>query len=94
MYTLKYLGKAVDGLERIDRAHQLIIKAKLEILAENPLALKNDIQRLSSTAKNIFRLRIGSYCVIFGKERTDLVILTIRIGHRKDIYAKTDMDIG
>ncbi|MFC2142382.1 type II toxin-antitoxin system RelE/ParE family toxin [Acidobacteriota bacterium] len=94
MYTLKFLGQAVDDLKRIDRAHQKIIKAKLGILAANPLALKNNIRRLSGTDGAIFRLRVGSYRVIFQKERVELVILIIRIGHRKDIYAKTDANIG
>ena len=94
MYTLKFLGQAVDDLKRIDRAHQKIIKAKLKILAENPLALKNNIWRLSGAAESIFRLRVGSYRVVFKKEKTDLVILIIRIGHRKKIYTEIDENIA
>jgi mRNA-degrading endonuclease RelE of RelBE toxin-antitoxin system len=33
-------------------------------------------------------LRVGSYRVIFKKEQAELVILIIRIGHRRDIYDK------
>jgi mRNA interferase RelE/StbE len=55
--------------------------------------LKNNIRRLSGTGEAIFRLRVGSYRVVFKKEKTDLVILFIRIGHRKNIYAKTDDNI-
>jgi len=94
MYTLKFLGQAVEDLKRIDRAHQKIIKAKLKILAENPLALKNNIRRLSGTGESIFRLHVGSYRVVFKKEKTELVILIIRIGHRKDIYSEIDEDIA
>ena len=46
MFKLRFLGRAVDDLERIDRPHQRIIKEKLLILAENPEALKNNIKRL------------------------------------------------
>ncbi len=94
MYSLKLLGQAVDDLKRIDRAHQKIIKAKLKILADNPLALKNNIGRLSGTGEMIFRLRVGTYRVIFKKEQAELIILIIRIGHRKNIYAKTDENIA
>ena len=45
MYKLKFLGKALEDLKRIDRAHQKIIKAKLLILAKNPAALKNNIKK-------------------------------------------------
>jgi mRNA interferase RelE/StbE len=88
MYKLKFLGKALEDLERIDRAHQKIIKAKLLILAKNPAALKNNIKRIGGTKDSLYRLRTGSYRVIFKKEGDQLVIIIVRIGHRKEIYLK------
>jgi mRNA interferase RelE/StbE len=88
MYKLRFLGKALQDLKRIDRAHQKIIKEKLLILAENPDALKNNIKKLSATDEDLFRLRIGSYRAIFQKKENELLILVIRIGHRKKIYLK------
>jgi mRNA interferase RelE/StbE len=61
-------------------------KAKLLILAENPEAVKCNIRRLSGSDEPLYRLRVGSYRVIFKKESDDLVILIIRIGHRREIY--------
>lgn len=90
MYKLKFLEKAVADLKRIDRAHQKIIKAKLLILAENPGALKNNIKRLAGSKEDLYRLRVGDYRVIFKKEEKQLVILIIRIGHRKEIYWSLD----
>lgn len=86
MYTLQFLGKAVKDLQRIDRPFQKIIKEKLLILAENPLALKNNIKRLKDKELEIYRLRVGSYRVLFQRKDEELIILVIRIGHRKDIY--------
>lgn len=86
MYTLKFLGRALDDLSRVSRPHQKIIKNKLLILAENPAALKNNIRRLSSPEKGLFRLKVGSYRIIFKKEEKELLILIVRIGHRKEIY--------
>lgn len=85
MYELKFLGRALDDLKRIDRAHQRIIKEKLLILAEHPEALKNNIKRLAA-GEDLFRLRVGGYRVIFKKEDRRLIILIVRIGHRKEIY--------
>jgi mRNA interferase RelE/StbE len=84
--TLRFLGRALDDLSRIDRPHQRIIKEKLLILAENPEALKNNIRRLKGDVEDLYRLRVGSYRVIFKKDGMDLTILIIRIGHRKEIY--------
>ena len=86
MYTLLFARKAVKELSRIDKPHQIIIKGKLKVLARNPEALKNDIKPLKGTLKNLYRLRIGNYRVIYKKEDDKLIILIIRIGHRKEIY--------
>jgi mRNA interferase RelE/StbE len=88
MYKLKFLGKALEDLKRIDRAHQKIIKAKLLILAKNPAALKNNIKKIGGKKDNLYRLRTGSYRIIFRKEEEQLVIIIVRIGHRKEIYLK------
>ena len=86
MFKLRFLGRALDDLARIDRPHQRIIKEKLLILAEDPGALKNNIKRLTGDVEDLYRLRIGSFRVIFRKSETELLILIIRIGHRKDVY--------
>jgi mRNA interferase RelE/StbE len=86
LYTLRFLGRALDDLSRIDRPHQRIIKEKLQILAEDPEALKNNIKKLQGDLDDLYRLRVGSYRVIFQKSGRDLMILIVRIGHRKEIY--------
>lgn len=86
MFELRFLGKALDDLLKVDRPHQKIIKAKLLILAENPEALKNNIRRIAGADEPLYRLRVGSYRVIFKKDKNALVILIVRIGHRKEIY--------
>ena len=86
MYKLKFLGKALNDLKKIDRAHQKIIKEKLLILAENPEALKSNIKKLTGTKDDYYRLRVGSYRVSFKREEKKLIIIIVRIGHRKEIY--------
>jgi mRNA interferase RelE/StbE len=90
LFELRFLGKALDDLRKIDRPHQKIIKAKLLILAANPEALKNNIRRISGVDEPLYRLRVGSYRIIFKKDKNSLVILIIRIGHRKEIYLSLD----
>jgi mRNA interferase RelE/StbE len=82
------MDRALDEFQKIDRARQKIIKAKLLILAGNPAALKNNIKRLSGPEEALYRLRIGAYRVIFKKDESRLVILVIRIGHRREIYSE------
>jgi mRNA interferase RelE/StbE len=86
MYRLVFDRRAVKELSRIDRPFQVNIKKKLQILARNPEALKNDIKKLKGGRPELFRLRIGSYRVIYQKKEDKLVILIIRVGHRKEVY--------
>ena len=88
MYKLVFLDKALDEFKEIDRARQKIIKAKLLILARNPAALKNNIKRLSGPEEALYRLRIGAYRAIFKKDESRLVILVVRIGHRREVYSE------
>ena len=87
MFKLEFLGRSLDDLARVDRPHQRIIKEKLLILAENPEALKNNIKRLSGTDEGLYRLRVGSYRVIFKKDKEKLGIIVVRVGHRKEIFS-------
>ena len=86
MYEIRFLGRALDDLSKIDRPHQRIIKEKLLILAEGPEALKNNIKRLKGDLEDLYRLRVGRYRIIFRKNEKELLILIVRIGHRKDVY--------
>jgi mRNA interferase RelE/StbE len=86
VYKLKFLGKALNDLKNIDKAHQKIIKEKLLILARNPEVLKNNIKKLSREKNDYYRLRVGNYRIIFKKEKKELIIIILRIGYRKEIY--------
>jgi len=86
MYALKFLGRALQDLKKIDLPHQIIIKEKLLILAENPEILKNNIIKLAGTMEDYYRLRVGNYRIIYEKRDIDLIILIIRIGHRREVY--------
>lgn len=86
MYTLKFLGRAIQDLKKIDVPFKIIIKEKLLILAEDPDILKNNIIKLTGTKDDYYRLRVGNYRVIYEKREKELIILVIRIGHRREVY--------
>jgi len=62
------------------------IAEKIAILGNNPGNHELDIKRLMNNPSGRFRLRVGSYRVIFNRDDTLRIIQIIRIGHRKLIY--------
>ncbi len=86
MYSIEFLKEAVDELSRIDLIWQKRILSKLKILSSNPKNLANNIKKLKGKYQEYYRLRIGNYRVIYSKESDRLIIIIIRIGHRKGIY--------
>jgi mRNA interferase RelE/StbE len=85
-YRLEFKRSAVKELARLDRTVQVIVKEKLELLCANPRALAANVKRL--TGAGLYRLRVGSYRVVFHKDDARIVILVVRIGHRREVYAK------
>jgi len=65
---------------------QKSIKERLLLLATNLDVLKNNIKALKGEYKGKFRLRIHQYGVVFQVKDDELIIVIVRVGHRKEIY--------
>lgn len=82
-YRVLIKPSAVKELENIPRKkdRQRIVK-RIRALADDPRP--HGSQKLSG--KDRFRLRQGSYRIIYTIEDDALVIYVVKIGHRKDVY--------
>jgi len=81
-YFIKIKQSAVKTLERIPREDRLRIITAIDLLKNNPAAggvLKGELSGLR-------RIRIGSYRVVYEVQDQELVVLVVRIGHRRDVY--------
>lgn len=65
-----------QDLERVDK--------RLLSLRDNPRP--RGVEKLSGKREPLYRIRVGSYRVIYRIEDEVLVVLVIRIGHRREIY--------
>ncbi len=88
MFKLVFLWRAQEELKNIDPVWQKRIKSKLFILASDPVILKNKIKSLKGKQKGLARLRVGAYKIIFQKKNKELIIIIIRIAHRRKVYRK------
>jgi mRNA interferase RelE/StbE len=77
---VKYLEKALEFLESLDKPIREQIHKKIGKLAENPELG----EPLSNILKGSWRLHIGKYRVIYVIDGNDIIIS--KIGHRKDVY--------
>jgi len=86
MYEIEFLPSAQKELKQLDFVVQKQIKKKILLLAEDPNKLKNNIKALKGEYAGKFRLRVRDYRVIFQIVERKVLIIIVRIGHRKEIY--------
>jgi mRNA interferase RelE/StbE len=82
-YSIEFLRTAGKELAKLPVEVQQRIAARIDELKTNPYppdvkALKNGGGRL--------RIRVGDYRVIYRLEVDRLVIVIVKVGHRKNIY--------
>ena len=81
-YEIVLTGKARKQLSELPKKVQAAIAEALEGLPEG---LNHNCKKLAGPS-NSYRLRVGDYRIIFQIERGKLVIVVIKIAHRRDVY--------
>lgn len=82
-YRVLFEHKAVKDLARLPRDVQVCIRDAIDVLQDNPRP--PGVKKLEGST-DLYRIPVGDYRVLYRIEDDVLVILIIRIGHRKDIY--------
>ena len=82
-YKLVLKPSAVKEIEAVPRKkdRQQIIK-RIGMLADNPRP--PGCTKLSGYDR--YRIRQGPYRIVYGIEDDELVVLVVKVGHRKDVY--------
>ena len=73
----------VKDFSKLDEFVKKRIKIYLENIAKDP---RSKGKMLKANRKGQWRYRIGNYRVIVNIQDENLVILTLEVGHRKNIY--------
>ena len=85
-YKIKFTKTAEKDLAKRDKqSAQRIIKFLKErvSVSDNPKSLG---KQLTGSLKHFWRFRVGDYRIICDINDDELVILTLRIGHKKEVY--------
>ena len=85
-YSLQISTRAKRDLASLDRPIARRIMTKLFDLAAN--AEMVDHYALCGEWQGLYRIRIGAYRVIYDLKQDKLIVLVLRIGHRRNVYRR------
>lgn len=81
-YELELLASAQRELSELDGAVRKRVAARIDGLQENP----RPIGATKLVGSTYWRVRVGDYRVVYSIEDTKLVVIVVRVGHRREIY--------
>ncbi len=84
-YQVKFKSSAVKELKNLPSQIQQRISTTIQKLQENPRP--SGIVKLTGDDK-LYRVRVGSYRVIFKIDDNERITKITRIRHRRDVYDK------
>ncbi len=83
-FSIRIKESAAKELRRVARPERTRIVSAIDRLAETPhlgAALKGDLRGLR-------RIRVGDYRVVYEIRDDELVVLAVRVAHRRDAYRR------
>ena len=82
-YTIAFDRSANKTFQSLDRPLQLRLVEHIEALADNPRP--TGVKRLKGQHEH-WRIRVGNYRVIYTIQNRELIVLILKIGHRREVY--------
>ena len=86
-YKIEYLAETQKELEKLPKKHIVQILRKIDTLEH--FGSVTGVKKLQgNNAHALYRIRSGDYRIIFTIESDRVVILIVKIAHRKEVYKK------
>jgi len=85
-YKVELRPRAKKQLRDLDAAARLRVFGAIELLRNDPVP--PNARRLKG--RSDYRIRVGDYRLIYRFNAGKLMILVIAIGHRRDVYRKSE----
>ena len=82
-YKIEFKPAALRSFSILPKPIQKQIAKKIDALANNPRP--PGVKKLSG-GESRFRIRSGDYRVVYEIRDNELLILVVRVGHRREVY--------
>jgi mRNA interferase RelE/StbE len=82
-YALEFTASAARELERFDKQVERRITTKITSLSDDPFP--GDVKKMKGLEDH-FRIRIGDYRVVYRVDGKRVIVVIVRVGHRREIY--------
>lgn len=82
-YRIEFTKQAAKLFKKLSSQDRQRLKPKIDALAQNPRP--SGVVKLSGE-DDLYRIRVGDYRIIYSIENNRLLVLIVKIGHRKDVY--------
>ena len=86
IYNIQIAKDAADFVRAQPKKMQRQIMRKINSLAENPESRGEPIRN----SRDTFKIRSGWYRIAYRIQRSKVIVLVVRIGHRRDFYKYYD----
>lgn len=83
-YRISFSAKAEKQFKKLPNDIQVRLAKKIDALEVTPRPV--GVTKLSGE-EAIYRIRDGDYSVVYGIYDHELLVLVVKIGHRRDIYS-------
>ena len=82
-WQVDFTRSAEQQLRALPRRDQRRLAARIDALADNPRP--PGVKKLAGE-ESLYRLRSGDYRILYTVKDALLIVLIIKIGHRRDVY--------
>jgi len=82
-YSIRFTRRAQDDFDSLDKPLQHRLRPHIDRLAADPFPA--GAKKLHSD-EPFYRIRVGDYRVVYQVERKQLIVVVIKVGHRKEVY--------
>ena len=83
LYSIQFTPHAQRDFAALERGARQRLRRRIDRLAEDPFPVGS---RKLHAEEPFYRIRVGDYRVIYQVSTVQLVVIVVKIGHRREIY--------